>query len=139
MKCKDVVDCEKYISKMRLMGLETSNSFFCNLDETSIEVNPISLANELGYPEVLRIPDFVSKASASYMADTEFDYDKLSNIKIIILSSKLSIDKDLTSVIMRFRGLKEIRMTKEQYTYINRVLGEKIQLNSICEIGGQNG
>lgn len=120
---KDIVDCERYISKMRLVGLVPSNSFFSDLDETYIKVNPISLAIELGYPEVLRIPDFVSIAFNSYMTDDEVDYNKLNSIKKIILSNKLAVDKDLVAIIKRFRGLEEVGVTEGQYHKLHSLLG----------------
>lgn len=126
---KDTEACSRYISRMRLTGLAPSNLFFSNMEGTSIEIDPISLADELGYPEILKIPDFVSKSIANYMTDNEFDYNKIVNIKKLILSDKLIIDGNLITIIKRFRGLKEISLTEEQHKDIVKWLKDNYTYN----------
>lgn len=117
-KSKDMINCDRYISKMRLTGVAPKNSFFSNLAETYIGVDMIALADDLNYPEILKIPSFVSSIMHNYITDDEFDFSKIKNVKRISLSDRIPVDDSLIASLRRFTGLKELSLTEEQYNSI---------------------
>lgn len=114
MNYKSVQEKERayhaYKSKLELIGIDTS--LFFSQNEEVIDLNWGRFAEMIGYPRVLRIPDFVGSLSCDSSLccmDTLFTYkDEIENVQEMYIPNGVKMDASTCRCLQRLSNIKVI-------------------------------